>query len=258
MPSADDFMRYYLSILRRATILHLLQWSRYRADTVIWTITIWLTLGIQGLFLSVTYHASGGNLFGYSGQEVIGFFGVALMATGLAQSITVGVIRTISKAVWGGNFDHWLLQPPPILFRIVTEELGFIWYWPHVVVGTGIILYAFPFTLWPVALISAIIAGTIEMGIVLLLCLPTIRWGRWNPYEGLWEYIENARSVPIGRSRNIMLWLASFGVLQYSLALEVITGRLPLLLLLLFSAGVWALVLLLLRIFLRSYGSASS
>lgn len=251
-------MQYYLTIFRRAAHLHLLQWSRYRMDVLIWLITIWLTLGIQGLFIAITYRVSGGNFFGYAANEVMGFFGAAILASGVAQSVTVGVIRSISKAVWNGNFDHWLLQPPHILARILTEDLGFIWYWPHVVVGSGIVLYVFPPSLWPMAFLAAFVASTIEMAIVLLLCLPTIRWGRWNPYEGLWEYFENARSIPIGRTRNIMLWLASFGVLQYSLALEVITGRLPLAFLLLISIGLWSLVLYLLRIFVRSYGSASS
>jgi len=251
-------MYYYLTIFRRASHLHFLQWSRYRADVLIWIVTIWLTLGVQGLFIWVTYQASGGNFFGYAGNEVVGFFGVALLASGVAQSLMVGVIQSISGAVWSGNFDHWLLQPPPILLRIVTEELGFIWYWPHVIVGTGIIFSVFPARLWPVAFISALIASTIEMAIMLLLCLPSIRWGRWNPYEGLWEYFENARSIPIGRSKSIMLWLASFGVLQYSLALEVITGKLPFFFLILVSIGVWALVFLLLHLLVRTYSSASS
>jgi len=253
-----NVMHYHLTILRRAAHLHLLQWSRYRADVIIWLITMWLTLGIQALFLSITYRVSGGNFFGYAGHEVIGFFGVALLASGLAQSVTVGVIRSISKAIWSGNFDHWLLQPPPILLRLITEDLGFIWYWPHIIVGSGIILWAFPASLWFLTFSAALTASTIEMGIVLLLCLPTIRWGRWNPYEGLWEYFENARSIPIGRSKSIMLWLASFGVLQYSLALEVITGGLPFILLILVSIGVWSLVIFLLHVFIRSYGSASS
>lgn len=251
-------MRYYFSILFRAARLHFLRENRYRADVLIWLVTIWLTLGIQALFLSITYRVSGGNFFGYAGHEVLGFFGVAILASGIAQSIIVGVIRSISKAVWSGNFDHWLLQPPPLLLRIITEEMGFIWYWPHIIVGSGIILWAFPASLWFTAFSAALVASTIEMAIVLLLCLPAIRWGRWNPYEGLWEYFENARSIPIGRSRSIMLWLASFGVLQYSLALEVITGKLPFVLLILVSIGVWTLVIFLLRIFVRSYGSASS
>ena len=96
------------------------------------------------------------------------------------------------------------------------------------------------------------------MALVLLFCIPSIRWGRWDPYEGLWEYLESARSIPIGRSRSFMLWLASFGVFQYSLALEVITGRLSILILLLISVCVWTLALLLLKILIRSYGSASS
>lgn len=251
-------MRYFLSLYQRAVNLHFLRWSRYRADVFVWMLTIWCTLGVQAVFIAVTYSASGGNFFGYAGNEVIGFFGAALVASGIAQSVIVGVIMTLSKAVWRGNLDYWLLQPPPFLLRIVTEELGIVWYWPHIAVGSGIILYAFPLSLWPLVFAAAAVAGTIEMAIVLLFCLPSIRWGRWDPYEGLWEYFENARSIPIGRTRSFMLWLASFGVLQYSLALEVITGRLPILTLALISAGVWCLALLLLKMIIRSYGSASS
>lgn len=219
---------------------------------------MWCALGIQTVFLYVTFYASGGNFFGYSGKEVAGFFGIALLASGLSQAVITGVIRNISRAIWTGLFDHWLVQPPSILFRIIIEEFEIILYWPHIIIGTGIIFYVFPPLLWLIAFTSAIIASTIEMGLMLLFCLPAIRWGRWDPYQGLWEYCENARSIPVGRSGSFMLWLASFGVLQYSLALEVITGRLSLLLLLLLSICVWALALLLLKILLRSYGSASS
>ena len=251
-------MRYLFSIYQRAIHLHFSRWSRYRTDVLIWILTIWCTLGIQAVFLSVTYSVSGGNFFGYSSHEVIGFFGMALVASGIAQSVIVGVIISLSKAVWRGNLDHWLLQPPPFLLRIITEELGIVWYWPHVVVGSGIVLWIFPAGLWPLVFASVLVASTIEIGLVLLFCLPSIRWGRWDPYEGLWEYFESARSIPIGRSGSFMLWLASFGVLQYSLALEVITGRLSLLILVLISVCVWALALLLLNILVRSYGSASS
>ncbi|MDO8469155.1 MAG: ABC-2 family transporter protein [Candidatus Peribacter sp.] len=251
-------MRYLLSVYQRAINLHFLRWSRYRADVVVWIITIWCTLGIQAVFLYVTFTVSGGNFFGYTSHEVIGYFGMALLATGIAESVIVGVIISLNKAVWSGNLDHWLLQPPPFLLRLVTEELGIVWYWPHVLVGSGIILWAFPASLWIMVFLTAIVASTIEMALVLLFCIPSIRWGRWDPYEGLWEYMESARSIPIGRSSSFMLWLASFGVLQYSLALEVVTGKLSILLLILVAVCVWALALLLLKILLRSYGSASS
>lgn len=227
-------------------------------DVFLWMLTIWITLGIQALFLFVTYTTSDGGFFGYSAYEVIGFFGMALLASGTAQTVMVGVIRSLSKAVWTGLFDFWLLQPPPILFRIILEDLELVWYWPHIVVGGGIILWAFPASLWIMVFLTAIIAGTIEMALVLLFCIPSIRWGRWDPYQGLWEYMESARSIPIGRSRSFMLWIASFGVLQYSLALEVVTGKLSILLLILIAVCVWALALLLLKVLVHSYGSASS
>jgi len=251
-------MHYLFAIYRQAVNLHFLRWSRYRTDVFVWILTIWCALGIQAVFLFVTYSVSGDNFFGYTTHEVIGFFGMALVASGIAESVVVGVIITLSKAVWRGNLDHWLLQPPPLLLRLITEELGIVWYWPHIIVGSGLVLYAFPVSFWFMAFLAALAASTIEIALVLLFCIPSIRWGRWDPYEGLWEYLESARSIPIGRSRSFMLWLASFGVFQYSLALEVITGRLSILVILLISACVWALALLLLKVLVRSYGSASS
>ncbi|OGJ60626.1 hypothetical protein A3A67_04065 [Candidatus Peribacteria bacterium RIFCSPLOWO2_01_FULL_51_18] len=220
--------------------------------------TIWLTVGIQLIFLYVIFKSANGNFFGYTRNETIGFFGIALLASGIAQSTVIGVVRNLRSATWSGEFDQWLLHPPNILLRIIIEDLGLVWYWPHILIGPCIILWFFPVSFWFISFIAAVIASTIEMAIILILCMPSIRWGRWDPYESVWEYLENARSIPVGRSKSFMLWLASFGVLQYSLALEVITGKLSLLILLLVSIGMWTLVFLFLRFFLHSYSSASS
>jgi ABC-type uncharacterized transport system permease subunit len=204
------------------------------------------------------FQSAQGNFFGYTEKEVIGFFGIALFASGLAQSVTVGVIRNLARTVWQGEFDFWLLQPPPISLRIITEDLGIIWYWPHIIVGITLMGIVFPPEMWIKTIVTAIVSSTIEMIIVFMLCIPAIRWGRWNPYEGLWEYFENARLVPIGQSRNFMLWFVSFGVLHYSLALEVLTGRLPLWILATIAIILYIIAWLLLKFFLRSYSSASS
>lgn len=252
-------MYYYFILLLRAARLHFLRWSRYRTDVMIWIITIWITIGIQVCFVYVTFKSSGGVFFGYSPHELASFFGVSLVATGIAQSIVHGgLIVNLARMVWSGNFDFWLVQPAPLLLRMILDDMGFIWFWPHIVAGCALLLIYLPPTSWLLGIAAAVAAASLELAIMLLICLPTIRWGRWDPNEGLWEYMENARLMPVGRTDNIMLWLASFGVLQYSLALEVITGRLSILILLLISACVWTLALLLLKILVRSYTSASS
>lgn len=251
-------MRYHLKLLKRAFKLHLLRWSRYRADVIVWLVSIWLTVGIQVLLAHIMFQSTNGHFFGYSEKELFGFFGVALFASGLAQSTTISLILNLSNAVWQGEFDFWLLQPPTIGFRIVTEDLGVVWYWPHLFAGLLLMAFCFPVGIWPLAFLSAVIASTIEMGTIFILCIPSIKWGRWNPSKGLWEYFENARSIPIGRSRNIMLWLVSFGVLQYSIALEVITGKISIFILLAVSAIINLIAWSILKIFVHSYSSASS
>ncbi len=251
-------MRYYLTLFSRAFRLHLLRESRYRADVVTWLFMMWLTVGTQFVFAYTLYRSANGNFFGYSGREVLGFFGIALFATGVAQCGFIGIVLNLAKAVWQGDFDFWLVQPPPILLRMVIEDLGVVWYWPYVLVGAALLLFSFPVTMWPIAFFSAIVAGVIESGIILILCLPAVAWGRWNPGEGLWEYVEGSRYMPIGRTRNFMLWFVSFGVLHYSLALEVLTGRLSIFLLILIAIALYLIAWLLLKLFLRSYSSASS
>lgn len=251
-------MRYYLSIIRWALRLHFLRWTRYRMDVLFWTLTIWLTISIQAVFLFVIYHAAQGSFFGYSGMQVVSFFGIALFANALAQSCSVGITIHLARAVWRGDFDFWLLQPPALFFRIMTEELGFIWYLPQLFAGAGLMIYALPIELWPLAFFAALAAAVIEAGLVFLLGIPSIRWGKWDPYEGVWEYMQTARSIPIGQNSSIMLWLASFGVLQYSLALLVITHRMTPLLLLGLAVAIWCIGLSLLTFLVRSYRSASS
>ncbi len=251
-------MRYYWTIIRWAIRLHFLRWMRYRLDLLFWTLTIWLTIGIQAIFLSVVYHASGGAFFGYSGMQVVSFFGIALFANALALSCSISLITHLSRAVWRGDFDFWLLQPPALFVRIMTEDLGYLYYLPQAVVGAGLMLYSLPAIQWPLAFFVGFVAAVIEAGLVFLSGIPAIRWGKWDPYEGVWEYLQTARSIPIGHYASIMLWIASFGVLQYSLALLVLTNHFNALLLVLIAIILWALDLSLLSFFVRSYRSASS
>jgi len=252
-------MPYYFSLLRRAIKLHFLRWDRYRIDVLVWIISIWLTIGIHACFVFIAYDTTEGMLFGYSPKELISFFGITLFATGLAQSIVHGgLVVNLAKTVWSGNFDYWLTQPAPLLWRMLLEDMGLVWFWPHITVGIILLLLSLSPSQWPLGFATGLTAASIEIGLMLCICLPCIRWGRWDPNEGLWEYMENSRLMPIGRSRSFMLWLASFGVLHYSLALEVLTGKLPLLLFIAIAILLFLLSGILLKILIRSYGSASS
>lgn len=241
-----------------AVRLHLKRWARYRTDVFVWTITIWMTIGMQATFVFVTYRATGGELFGYSAKELIAFFGITLLATGLAQTVVHGIILHLARSVWSGNFDFWILQPAPLFLRMLLEEIGLIWFWPHIVVGTIVMILSLEPSSFIIAFPATLLAALLEVGIVLCLSIPSVRWGRWDPHEGAWEYMESARSVPIGQSKKIMLWLASFGVLQYSLALQIATGRWPLWILAAAVLLVCTTAWLLFTSMIRSYSSASS
>jgi|GEM_PF-1256256 len=251
-------MHYHLTLLSRAFRLHLLRWSRYRADVAVWIVTIVITIAINLTFAYSMFQASGGMFFGYTFPELLSFFGVSLLATGLAQSTVHGSVLNLSKVVWSGNFDFWLLQPPGFFWRMLIEDMGVVWFWPQCVIGAILLFFTIPVVHWPFAFLTSLVAAAIEIGVMLCVSLPAIRWGLWSPEEGMWEYMENARLMPIGRTRNFMLWFVSFGVLHYSLALEVLTGRLSIFLLILIAIVLYLLAWLLLKLFLRSYSSASS
>lgn len=250
-------MRYYLTLLGWAFKLHIMKWSRYREDVIVWVIAIWLTLGMQACFLYVTYNAVDGDLFGYTPMQLVGFLGITLLATGLAQCVVHGIVLHLARIVWTGQFDYWLIQPAPLFLRMLLEDVGLIWFWPHLLVGSGIVWWAFPgFRL--IAFLAALSAAALEIGLMLCLCVPAIRWGKWDPNEGIWEYIESSRTIPLGRTEGIFLVLASFGVLQYSIALDMVAGTTPLWALPVVALLACLLSWCMMKVLVRSYGSASS
>ncbi len=250
-------LSYYFRLSRWSLQLHLARWSRYRADVLIWILAIWLTLAIQATFIYVTNQASPAGLFGYTSTELITFFAIAVLATGLAQMFVIGAVLHMAKAVWIGQFDYWLIQPPSLLMRILLEDVGVLWFCPHLFIGFILLAIFNPGQLG-ISLLAAGLAALFEVGIVLSFCFPCIKWGRWNPEDGLWEYLENARSAPILRSRNTLLLIASFGVIQYSIAIEVISGKLSLFFLLVLAVASNILAYSLLKYLVHHYTSASS
>lgn len=247
-----------LIIFYWAIKLHLLRWSRYRADVFIWIFTIWVTIGVQALFVWGAFQAVGGNFFGYKYQDLIGFFGITLLAVGIAQSIVHGVILRLAHCVWRGQVDFWLTQPTSFFLRLLLEDIGLIWFMPHIIVGTILLLFGFPHEMWILGFSIAFVTSLIEMGLVITACAPTIRWGKWNPEEGLWEYLEKTRSIPIGRASSTLLWIASAGVIHYSLALEVLTGNISLWVLVAFACILIFSSWFSFSLFIKFYSSASS
>lgn len=219
---------FNLRMVAWAFVLHVKRWNRYRFDVVLWLSSIWLTILAQGIFILSAYEASGGQFFNYSSSDIFVFFGITLVATGIAQVFVHGFTLRLADAVWKGNFDFWLLQPLHFLPRVLLEDIGLVWFFPHICIGYGILAWSLPAPQIYLALAAAIAAAGIEIGLIICVCVPAIKWGRWNPNEGLWEYLERSRSIPVARSKHTLLLILSFGVLQYSLALEVVTGGLSL------------------------------
>lgn len=249
---------YRLTLIRWAVVLHVRRWSRYRIDVALWIGTIWLTLIAQGTFVFSAYTIAEGSFFGYSFEDIVSFFGITLISTGLAQIVVHGLIIRVAHVVWRGDFDFWLLQPPAFFYRVLLEDIGLIWFWPHLVAGVSMLLWALPSSLWLLGITVSVLSALVEIGITTAICIPCIKWGRWNPEDGLWEYFERSRSIPLGRTKPSILWLVSFGVVHYSIALEILTGGLSVVYLALFALASIGLAYGLGVYFLRQYASASS
>jgi len=249
---------FVTKMLSWAVILHVRRWQRYRADVALWISSIWLTILAQGIFIFSAYSASGGNFFGYSFDDVVVFFAITLLSTGLAQIVVHGFTLRLADAVWRGDFDFWVVQPVHLFLRVLLEDIGLVWFWPHVIIGGGLLVWILPLSHVWLALLVAVIAAIIEIGLIICVCVPAIQWGRWNPNEGLWEYLERSRSIPLGRTKNMLLIVLSAGVLQYSLALEVFTGRLHLALFFALAIVIVTIAWFCMRYFVRKYTSASS
>ncbi len=256
--SATLLESYYFRLLIAASRIHILRCRQYWVDVLIWILSIWLTIGIQAFFIFVLFNASNQNFFGYSLNDLIVFFAMALLATGLAQIVVHGVVLHLANSVWTGQFDYWLVHPPNIFFRMIIEDLGIAWFWPHIVAGVYLLYTHLSVSQFIVGISCSLLAAIMEMCWILCFCVPAIKWSRWNPNEGLWEYLENARSVPVLRMNNKFLWLISGGVIQYSLAIEVMTGRLQLIHFFMIVLMVAIVTIIFQRSLINSYTSASS
>lgn len=257
-PHVGAALLQFFRLLMLAARLHVSRWSAYRANVLVWMLTIWITILIQILFGALAFHIGNGRIFGHDSNELIIFVGLTLTASGLAQSLAHGVVLNLGRAVWLGKFDHWLTQPPPLFIRLFLEDLGLVWFIPHIIVGVTILAVRIPVAVLPLALLIIALSAAAEIGIILCICICAIRWNKWDPNAGLWEYFDRARGVPITHSGSLLLMLVSAGVLHYSLALEVFTGDLPMLFLVLFVIAVHLLAYCMLRWVVRGYTSASS
>lgn len=239
-----------------ATILHLRRWSRYRWDVFIWIFGIWVTLLIQYLTAFTFFEATRGEFFDYTKNDIYLFFGIAILSTGLSQCLVHGAVIRLGNVVFRGEFDYWLLQPISLFKRLILEEIGLVWFWPHIVLGVVIITF-FSESL-PTAIFISILSAIIESCLVFSLCLPSIKWPRWNPEDGLWEYMDKTRSIPVLRSRNAPLIILSAFVIQYSISLEVLLGRMQMYTPILIAIVSVIFTNFLARYFISKYASASS
>lgn len=238
--------------------LHFYRWNQYRGNVITWVLTIWLTIAVQVFFIYTIFKISDEQLFGYAGNELLIFLGMALFSAGLAQSLIHGIILHLSRCVWTGQFDFWLVQKPNLIIRIMLEDLGLIWFLPHLIVGPIILFFILPVHSFLYALFLSIISAFIEIGMTIMISIPSLKWGKWDPNEGLWEYFETARSAPILKIKNPLLLFISFGVLQYSLAIATFTGDIGIYVILLAALVVSLLAIILLKTLKYSYSSASS
>lgn len=258
MKKIIDSIGYNKKMLFWALKLHFYKWNQYRGNVLTWVLTIWLTIAVQIFFVYTIYKISNDELFGYSGKELMIFLGMALSAAGLAQSLIHGIILHLSRCVWTGQFDFWLVQKPSLILRVMLEDLGLIWFLPHLIVGPLILFFSLPIQLFLYAILLSVISALIEIGMTIIISIPSLKWGKWDPNEGLWEYFETARAAPILKIKNPILLFISLGVIQYSLAIATYSGDISFFSILLTAIFVNTIALTLFKILKKTYSSASS
>jgi hypothetical protein len=61
------------------------------------------------------------------------------------------------------QFDYWLVHPPNIFFRMIIEDLGIAWFWPHIVAGVYLLYTHLSVSQFIVGISCSLLAAIMEM-----------------------------------------------------------------------------------------------
>ena len=114
------------------------------------------------VFWLILFDRIGGDIKGYSFQDVMFLWSLASAGYGLA-AVTLGNSTHLSQAIYSGELDIYLLQPKPVLLNFAASRMS-ISGWGDL--GYGLLLFAFTQPL-SVSGIALFIAFTVLLAIML-------------------------------------------------------------------------------------------
>ena len=131
MSRADDTSRYSrlprpLRTVRLA--LHYLQFNlharmEYRASFIVQVLGMMLNNSAFIVFWLILFDQLGASIKGYSFIDVMFLWALAAAGFGLA-GVTMGNASQISRMIYRGELDVYLLQPKPVLINIVASRMS--------------------------------------------------------------------------------------------------------------------------------------
>ncbi len=113
--------------------------AEYRLNFLLSTLTS-VGNAVGGLFALSFFYRNGGNLGGWSWNDVIVVLGVFTVVEGFSQSVLNPNLNRIVEHVQRGTLDFVLLKPIDSQFWLSTRHIS-LWGFPSVLSGMTLILY---------------------------------------------------------------------------------------------------------------------
>lgn len=122
-----DLIKHYFSFNLKACM-------EYRAAFIGQFFAVFVNNGTFIIFWYLIYNRVGGDINGYSFNDIVMLWAIIASAFGLSEVI-FGNSSKISSIIFSGELDVYILQPKPILINLVSSRM--------VMLGWGDILYGF-------------------------------------------------------------------------------------------------------------------
>ena len=134
------------------------------------------------VFWLILFERVGGNIKGYGFNDLMFLWALAASGFGTAQ-VFMGNAHHLSRIIYSGELDVYLLQPKPVAINLVTSRMV-VSGWGDMVYGIVLFLATQPLTVWSVALF-------VLFSILMALVFTSLRL----LYHSLTFFLGNAESL---------------------------------------------------------------
>ena len=143
------------------------------------------------LFWIILYHRAGDSIEGYSFQHVMFLWSMAPLGFGI-PSVLFGNSRAISRLIYSGELDVYLLQPKPLIVNMLGSRM-IISGWGDIAYGLILFLLTQPLSL-----------GHIALFLIFSLCMAAVLIGLRLFYHSFTFFFGNAESFASMASETVL------------------------------------------------------